>query len=200
MPSALYVQPRSSATRQRLCRSLAQLLEELPFEQIGTKDITERAGCSVGLFYRHFEDKTDLLRELYRQYGEERAGLRQSYLASHNWNGLGLEATVAKLIRTSLDEYQQRSGLFQAFARLPQSAEPSRDQMDVLFAGIAEILLPFCAHLLDPHKAARFAFLIISSIGKATFVAPGALTRFVEFDRSVLEAELNRVLLAYLRP
>src|SRR5262249_13360852 len=155
---------------------------------IGTKEITERSGCSVGVFYRHFADKAELLSELYRQYGVERANLKSTYLARENWENLGLEDTVARLVRTSLDEYQKRAGLFQAFSRLPAEAEPNRTQMDVLFAGIEEILLPFCGHMPDPSRAARFAFFIISSTGKAAFVSPGALTRFIEFDRTILES------------
>ena len=200
MPQTLYVQQRSSATRQRICDSFACLLEELPFESIGTKEITEHAGCSVGVFYRHFTDKAELLRELYRQYGVERSNLKATYLAKKNWENLNLEDTVSRLVRTSLDEYEQRAGLFQAFSRLPNHEEPSRNKMDVLFAGIEEILLPFCGHFPNPTRAARFAFLIISSTGKSTFVSPGALTRFNDFDRTILETELNRILLAYLRP
>src|SRR5262249_26756490 len=153
MPQTLYIQARSGKTRQSICEALTALLEEMPYEDIGTREITERAGCSVGVFYRHFEDKTDLLRELYRQYGGERANLKETYLAKENWQGLDLRDTIARLVRTSLDEYQQRRGLFQAFSRLPSHEEPSRTQMDVLFAGIEAVLLPFCSHLPDPVRA-----------------------------------------------
>jgi AcrR family transcriptional regulator len=200
MSKTLYVQARSAVTHQSICDSFACLLEEMPFEDIGVSEITVRAGCSVGVFYRHFANKTELLRELYRQYGVERASYRATYLAAENWQDLSLQDTVARLVRTSLDEYEQRKGLFQAFSRLPADDEPSRTQMDVLFAGIEGILLRFCGHLRDPVRAARFAFFIISSTGKAAFVSPGALARFIEFDRATLEIELNRVLLAYLTP
>ncbi|MBB5874123.1 AcrR family transcriptional regulator [Allocatelliglobosispora scoriae] len=50
-------QRRSRDKRDRILVAVGELLEEVPFERITTKDIAARAGVSVGSLYRFFVDK-----------------------------------------------------------------------------------------------------------------------------------------------
>src|SRR5205814_1616744 len=50
-------QQRSRDKYQRVLAATAELLEELPYEAIGTKLIASRAGVAVGSLYRFFVDK-----------------------------------------------------------------------------------------------------------------------------------------------
>jgi AcrR family transcriptional regulator len=54
-------QQRSRDKYQRVLAATAQLLEELPYEVIGTKVIASRAGVSVGSLYRFFVDKQAII-------------------------------------------------------------------------------------------------------------------------------------------
>ncbi|BCJ34606.1 TetR family transcriptional regulator [Actinocatenispora thailandica] len=57
-------QQRSRAKRDQILDATATLLAELPYPEIGTKLIAERAGVSVGSLYRYFADKDEIARAL----------------------------------------------------------------------------------------------------------------------------------------
>jgi AcrR family transcriptional regulator len=60
-------QPRQARSRDKLGRILAataELLQELRYDELGTKLIAERAGVSVGSLYRYFPDKDSIARAL----------------------------------------------------------------------------------------------------------------------------------------
>ncbi|KWW21442.1 MULTISPECIES: TetR/AcrR family transcriptional regulator [Peribacillus] len=55
------VDPRVRRTDNLLRDSLIELMDEKSYESITIKDITERATLNRATFYRHYEDKEDLL-------------------------------------------------------------------------------------------------------------------------------------------
>jgi AcrR family transcriptional regulator len=60
-------QPQQARSRDKLGRILtatAQLLEELPYDEVGTRLIAERARVSVGSLYRFFPDKDSIVQAL----------------------------------------------------------------------------------------------------------------------------------------
>lgn len=60
-------QPQQTRSRDKLHRILtatAQMLEELPYDEVGTRLIAERAGVSVGSLYRFFPDKDSIVQAL----------------------------------------------------------------------------------------------------------------------------------------
>ncbi|WP_433044514.1 TetR family transcriptional regulator [Dactylosporangium sp. CS-033363] len=50
-------QQRSREKRERVLAAAAALLQEVPFDEIGTRAIADRAGVSVGSLYRFFPDR-----------------------------------------------------------------------------------------------------------------------------------------------
>lgn len=54
-------QQRSRDKYRRVLDATAELLEELPYEAVGTKLIASRAGVSVGSLYRFFVDKQAII-------------------------------------------------------------------------------------------------------------------------------------------
>jgi len=200
MTTTLYVQSRSADTRSRLQGAFKQLLEEAPYEEIGIKDITDRADCSVGVFYRHFDDKLALLRALFDEYSQERADLRSTYLAPENWQGLSLQQTVQKLVRSTLATYQKRPGLFVAFNRLHDVNSAKSPEMVVLYEGIEAILEPHLKHMKDKREAARFAFFLITSAGQTALLSSSRHAQFLNFSPAQLARQLCNAVMAYLRP
>jgi AcrR family transcriptional regulator len=61
-------QQRSRDKYERVLAATAALLEELPYEAIGTKLIAGRAGVSVGSLYRFFVDKQAIVEALARHW------------------------------------------------------------------------------------------------------------------------------------
>jgi AcrR family transcriptional regulator len=54
-------QQRSRDKHDRVLAAAAELLQELPYEQVGTKLIAARAGVAVGSLYRFFVDKQAII-------------------------------------------------------------------------------------------------------------------------------------------
>ncbi|MBS1716635.1 MAG: TetR/AcrR family transcriptional regulator [Armatimonadetes bacterium] len=200
MSQALYVQSRSKLTRDKLLAALARLLESHDLDSISIKDITAEAGCSVGAFYTHFQDKQQMLGELYQAYVTERGGLTGSFLRPDQWSGLSLAGVVAKLVSLTLAEYDQRGGLFRAFRayREQLSAQDERDHMSLLYQGVQEILAPRLTHLENPTQAADFAFFAITSVGQAALVDRGRHADYLQLDRQTVQAQLVKMIVAYL--
>ena len=57
--------PKSAATRERLFETALRLFESQGFEATTMRQIADGAGCSLGLTYRYFAAKEDLVLELY---------------------------------------------------------------------------------------------------------------------------------------
>ena len=71
-------QPQQARSRDKLGRILtatAQLLEELPYDEVGTRLIAERAGVSVGSLYRFFPDKDSIVQALLTGWLEDFVGI-----------------------------------------------------------------------------------------------------------------------------
>lgn len=59
--------PKAQETRQRIFDSAVRLFTEKGYEETTMRDIAEAAECSLGLAYRYFANKDDLVLALYRQ-------------------------------------------------------------------------------------------------------------------------------------
>ena len=62
---------KSDRTRQRLAAAAIAAMTERGYQGVTIRDICERAGVSIGSFYRYFDTKSDVLREMY-ETGDER--------------------------------------------------------------------------------------------------------------------------------
>lgn len=58
--------PKAVATRQRILDTALQLFAAKGYEATTMREIASAAGCSLGLAYRYFASKEDLVLELYR--------------------------------------------------------------------------------------------------------------------------------------
>ncbi|HEX9414448.1 MAG TPA: TetR/AcrR family transcriptional regulator [Ktedonobacterales bacterium] len=58
--------PKAALTRQRILDTALQLFAAHGYEETTMRDIAAAAGCSLGLTYRYFASKEDLVLELYR--------------------------------------------------------------------------------------------------------------------------------------
>lgn len=58
--------PKAVLTRQRILDTALQLFAAHGYEETTMRDIATAAGCSLGLTYRYFASKEDLVLELYR--------------------------------------------------------------------------------------------------------------------------------------
>jgi AcrR family transcriptional regulator len=91
-------QKRSLHTQERLLDAMKALLEERDADDINVEDIVERAGLSVGAFYKRFSSKADLLPLLYSRLQTMGRQALQAQLADSKWNGRGLAERVDALV------------------------------------------------------------------------------------------------------
>ncbi|MBA3395743.1 MAG: TetR/AcrR family transcriptional regulator [Deltaproteobacteria bacterium] len=60
-------QERSRRSYLALIEAATELFEREPYDAVGTPEIAQRAGVSVGSFYRYFEDKREIYLEVARR-------------------------------------------------------------------------------------------------------------------------------------
>jgi AcrR family transcriptional regulator len=101
---------KAEQTRQRIQDSALELFASKGYEGTTMRDIAARAGCSLGLAYRYFSSKEEMVLELYRSLA------------------LSLEAQVQQLPATTLAERFERT----MQAQLALMA-PHRDSLTTLF-------------------------------------------------------------------
>jgi AcrR family transcriptional regulator len=117
--------PKAIQTRQRILDTALGLFAAQGYEQTTMRDIAVAAGCSLGLAYRYFASKEDLVLELYRwlvdQLGEQVGHLPATSLADrfqHLMRNLFTlmsphRRTLSALFGTALNPLS-RAGLFGA--------------------------------------------------------------------------------------
>ena len=103
-PESLFVEPEGPDFRQERSRrsylALLDAAEELfstqGYDAVGTPEIAQKAGVSVGTFYRYFEDKHEVYLEI----------MRRSMVAAYNGtiNNLTPERFVGKARVDTIDE------------------------------------------------------------------------------------------------
>ncbi len=115
------VTPKAEATRQRILDTALNLFVTKGYEGTTMRDIAAEAGCSLGLTYRYFARKEDLVLVLYHRLAEEleeqvrtlpRASLAERFY----------RAMLAQL--TLLAPYRELSGPMFGSALNPQSGQP----------------------------------------------------------------------------
>src|SRR3954471_3214818 len=88
--SRFYRAPQQSRSRETLDRILdpaEQVLEQKTFNEATLAEIMERAGVTVGAFYRRFPDKDALLYHLAERFFTELLGMPKEFREQNRWHG-----------------------------------------------------------------------------------------------------------------
>lgn len=113
-----WIQP---ARQERSQRTLARLLAAAE-EEIGDKgypdasvaNIAERAGCSVGTFYRRFRDKTALLHALDDRFAEAFRATMEEAVAAERWEGAPILEILTGYMEFTLAQGRERAAVHRA--------------------------------------------------------------------------------------
>ena len=199
--------PRQARSRDKLERFLAaaeRLINERGFQATSVPDIAREAGCSVGLFYTRFRDKQELLRYLFEHYLGEAVATARAVLQPDAF----LDVPAADLVRQAIAGvvriHRARAGLVYAFYEtVPHDPVLGARVVEVhleiealartaLASRAAELRHP------DPATAARFAIRLVLGVLQQRALASRTLPTDDDLDWSMVQAELERALLAYL--
>jgi AcrR family transcriptional regulator len=123
-------QERSRRSYLALIEAAAELFGAHGYDAVGTPEIAQRAGVSVGTFYRYFDDKHEVYLEICRRnmiaaYGETIEGLGPERFVGRARHET-IRETIAVLFEHVLDRPQLSRSFTEMSLRDPQVAELRR--------------------------------------------------------------------------
>lgn len=104
-------QSRSQETLGRILDAAERVLEEKSFNEATLAEIMERAGVTVGAFYRRFPDKDALLHHLDERFFTEMHGLVGELLDPDRWDGAPFSRIIPQITTVAVPLYRMRRGL-----------------------------------------------------------------------------------------
>jgi AcrR family transcriptional regulator len=116
--------PQQARSRDKLGRILAataQALAELPYDEVGTRLIAERAGVSVGTVYRLFPDKDSIGRALLLRWLEDVTAAIDEVLADPPPGAPA--ALVAGVLDACTEFFRAEPGFRNIFFHTPRTPE-----------------------------------------------------------------------------
>jgi AcrR family transcriptional regulator len=199
-------QARSRQTLARLLDAAETLLQMKGVEAATVTAIARQAGVSVGVVYRRFSDKDDLLRAVYERFflrleESNLAALRLPFLAS-----MSIEQLVRGVVTGMVAGYRNHRGILRAltlYARSHHDAGFRLHAEQLSRATVPHLVALFLRHRRsighpDPEAAVPFVLLMVA------YVLRGALLEEENWHTALvpaggqLEAELTRLVLRYL--
>ena len=205
-PPRFFRQPKQVRSRETLVRILdaaEQVLGDKTFGDATLAEITERAGVTVGAFYRRFTDKDALLHHLDERLFTELYRRADLVLDPELWPNGGAREIIAEFTAQMVDVYSTRRGLLRSLlvrARMDVVLEQSAMEVNAHFvAKLRTLLLRRRDDMThpDPERAVELGFMMVV----------GALREVIVFgeswpapptDMDTLSAEITRMYCAYL--
>ena len=145
-------QTRSQETLDRILDAAERVLDEKSFTEATLAEIMERAGVTVGAFYRRFPDKDALLHLLDERFFHEMQDRAGELLDPKHWRGASIAEILSEFSRTAVDVYSTRRGVARSLflrARVDPVIQATARQVN---ARCIELLR---ALLLDPIRRAE---------------------------------------------
>lgn len=146
------------------------------YDAIGTPEIAQRAGVSVGTFYRYFDDKHEIYLEIARRtlvgaYTETIASL-----GPERFHGRERRDTISETIAILFDHVLSQPELTRSFREMslrdPQVAELSRAFEQVSVARIATLISAIVGRDVVPDPEAT-AWVLHASVMEAAYGLAG---------------------------
>jgi len=193
-------QERSRRSYQALLDAATELFAQHGYDAVGTPEIANKAGVSVGTFYRYFDDKHEVYLEIMRRqivsaYEETIAKLTPEKLA-----GGARSDTIAAAVSVLFDHVLERPQLTRSFMEMSlrdaQVAELRRAFEQLACKRLAELVSVITSRetVADPEA---FAVILYGSCmqcayGLAVHLVPPAIDR--ERAKLALAAFIERAL------
>lgn len=113
-----FAQERARRTFEALVSAAEQEFSELGFDATQTPTVAQRAGVSVGTFYRYFQDKKDILLEVLKR--ELTLGREQvlGALTPEGLLGSSRRETMARALRILLEYTNRNPGLQRVYLEM----------------------------------------------------------------------------------
>jgi AcrR family transcriptional regulator len=145
-------QTRSQETLDRILDAAERVLEEKSFTEATLAEIMERAGVTVGAFYRRFPDKDALLHLLDERFFKEMKERADELLDPNHWRGASISEILTEFARTAVEVYAAKRGVARSVflrARVDPVIQATGRQVN------AHNIERLRALLLDPSRRAE---------------------------------------------
>jgi AcrR family transcriptional regulator len=197
-------QTRSQETLDRILDAAEGVLETKAFSEATLAEIVERAGVTVGAFYRRFPDKDALLHLLDERLFAELYARADAVLSADQWDASALHEIVRAFAGEAVALYRSRRGLLRSLflrARTDPVIADSARQLNGHVLGRLQELLGRHVHEIrhpDPPRAIALGYMFMigglreTALFGEVWPAPNAA------DNVDLAAEVARVYLSYL--
>jgi AcrR family transcriptional regulator len=199
-------QTRSQETLDRILDAAEKVLEEKSFTEATLAEIMERAGVTVGAFYRRFPDKDALLHLLDERFFHEMYERSDELLDPNIWRGASATEILTELARTAVQIYGSRRGLARSIflrARVDPVIQASGRQVNAHYIDRLQRLLlepGRRAELThpDPERAIALGFIMFFGALRETTVFGEVWPNHRELAGNDLGDQMARLYLAYL--
>jgi len=197
------MQARSRETFNRLLDAAEGLLEEKGLDAATVPAIAERAGVSVGVVYRRFPDKDNLLRAVYRRFFERTRQSNFAGIATIAQSKLPLSKLVPAIVGGAIMGNRTKRNLLRALIlysrthRDPSFRKAAFEMNNDVLRAISGVLLKRVDEIShpEPEVAIEFALVTLSAV-IYTMVIEDPL--YTITNPNALEAELTRIVVSYL--
>ncbi len=193
-------QERSRRSYLALIEAATELFEARGYDAVGTPEIAQRAGVSVGTFYRYFDDKHEVYLEIARRsfvgaYAQTIEGLTPAKFV-----GLARHETIQSTVSVLFDQVLAQPKLTRSFTEMslrdPQVAELRYAFEQVALRRLTELITAATPRDAVPDPEAT-AFVLYGSAmqcahGLAEYIGPSPVD--VERAKTALTAFIERAL------
>jgi AcrR family transcriptional regulator len=207
-PESLFVEPAHPDFRQERARRSYQALldaaEELfasqGYDAVGTPEIAQKAGVSVGTFYRYFEDKHEVYLEIVRRTMVAAYNETIYNLTPDRFVGKARHETIDEACRLLFQHVLDRPQLTRSFMEMSlrdtEVAEMRRLFEQLACQKLSELIAAVTtrAHVPDPEATAYVIHgaAMQCAYGLAVHLVPVAIDR--ERARAALAAFIERAM------
>jgi AcrR family transcriptional regulator len=193
-------QERSRRSYEALLTAAAELFATHGYDAVGTPEIAQQAGVSVGTFYRYFEDKHEVYLEIMRRMMVSVFSVTIERLTPSQFVGRARHETISEacsiLFDHVLDRPQLTRSLMEMSLRDPQVAELRRAFEHLGCQKLAALIEAVTSreHVADPEA---FAYVLYGAAmqcayGLAVQLVPSTIDR--DRARAALTAFIERAL------
>ncbi|MBV8763076.1 MAG: TetR/AcrR family transcriptional regulator [Deltaproteobacteria bacterium] len=193
-------QERARRSYQALLEAAAELFANQGYDAVGTPEIAQKAGVSVGTFYRYFDDKHEVYLEIMRRSLVDAYRATIENLTPERFVGLARHETIFQTVGYLFENVLANPQLTRSFMEMslrdPQVAELRR-AVEVLATQRLADLIRLISDPKDVPDPEAFAYVLYGSAmqcayGLAVHLVPTAIDR--ERARAALTAFIERAL------
>jgi len=178
-------QERARRSYQALLDAAAELFAQQGYDAVGTPEIAQRAGVSVGTFYRYFDDKHEVYLEIMRRTIVAAYNETLERLVPERFVGLARHETISEACRVLFDHVLARPELTRSFMEMSLRddavAELRRAFEQLACQQLAALIATITPreHVPDPDASAYVIYgaAMQAAYGLAVYLVPTALDR-----------------------